>query len=146
MTRFPTPHSGAPSPYAGDPAVRRATRVAGAAVGAVAGLLLIATLGLVVVALANPRYLAVLVIALLPGVLGFGLFTSSMRILRGEILGTGRATMLLGTMASLLSVGTISALTAGDGTPAMGMGISVVVVIVSLILVSRAERALKGLE
>ena len=145
MSQVNAMRAGVPSPYAHEPAVRRATRLAGSA-GIVHGIVLLAcAVGLVVSGLVNPKYLIVVcVVALLPGLPALSLLTASRRILRGEITGTTRATTMLITTSGLVLLGTVGAII--DGTwPARILMITLLLgTITTAVFVNRADRALKG--
>ncbi|MFE3444179.1 hypothetical protein ACFXNW_14205 [Nocardia sp. NPDC059180] len=146
MTQINAAQPGVPSPYANDPVVRRATRIAGSAGIALAAVLLACSAGLVISGLVDRQYLVVVcVVALLPGLLGLGLLSTSRRVLRGEIFGTTKATGVLATMAGLVVLGTIGALIEGPWPAKILMIVLAAGTIATAVLVNRADRALKGL-
>lgn len=145
MTQINAMQPGVPSPYFQDPAVRRAARMAGGAGMALAGTLLTCAAGLVITGLVDRQYLVVVcIIALLPGLLGLGLLSTSRRILRGEIFGTTKATGVLVTMAGLVTLGTIGAIVDGPWPAKIVMVALAAGTIGTVVLVNRADRALKG--
>ncbi|MFC6013367.1 hypothetical protein [Nocardia lasii] len=139
--------AGVQSPYANEPAVRRATRLAGSACLVQGIVLLACSVGLVISGLVNPQYLIVVcVVALLPGLPAISLLTASRRILRGEINGTTRATSMLITTSGLVLLATIGAIIDGPWPAKILMITLLTGTIITAIFVNRADRALKGFQ
>ncbi|MGW5439409.1 hypothetical protein [Nocardia asteroides] len=145
MSQVNAMRAGVQSPYANQPAVRRATRLAGAA-GIALGIVLVAcSAGLVVSGLVNPEYLIVVcVVALLPGIPAISLLTASRRILRGEINGTARAMHMLVTVSGIVGLATVGALIEGAWPMKIVMVVIAIGTVTTVVFVNRADRALKG--
>ncbi|MFD3748055.1 hypothetical protein [Nocardia sp. NPDC058633] len=145
MSQIDAMRAGVQSPYANEPAVRRSTRLAGAAAMALGIALAACSVGLVVSGLVNPEYLIVVcVVALLPGIPALSLLTASRRILRGEINGTTRATAMLVITAGLVLLGAVGAIIEGPWPAKILMVVLTIGTFTTATLVNRADKALKG--